>query len=117
MATTLALARDLLFASKISSAAHSLHVPIKILRDASQLAEQDGDLLLVDLNQDGAIDATRQWLQGSGRHAIGFVSHTDTQTIAAARAAGITHVLARGRFVQLLPQLLCPPPVEQDISE
>ena len=36
----------------------------------------------------------------------GFVSHVDTATIAAAREAGIDQVLARGQFVQILPELL-----------
>jgi DNA-binding NarL/FixJ family response regulator len=37
---------------------------------------------------------------------LGFVSHVDTPTIAAARAAGIDEILARGAFVNQVAELL-----------
>ena len=37
---------------------------------------------------------------------IGYVSHVDAATTTAARAAGLTTVMARSRFVEQLPTLL-----------
>jgi hypothetical protein len=110
---TLALVRDLLFASKISAAAQSAGVPLRILRDPAHLATTPGHLLLVDLNQPGATEAAGAWLaaatESNPRRVVGFVSHTDTAAIASARSAGLTEILARGTFVQLLPNLLATP--------
>lgn len=63
-------------------------------------------MLIVDLNQPGAIGAAAEWGRSCGWPVVGFVSHVDADTIAAAREAGITQVLARSRFVEVLPQLL-----------
>ena len=105
----LALVRDLLFATKISGTARALGAPMEVLRDPAQLSQQSGRLLLVDLNLPGAIPAAAEWLRATGNPVVGFVSHTDAATISAARDAGITRVMARSQFVQLLPDLLAPP--------
>ena len=62
--------------------------------------------LVVDLNQVGAIEAARTWKETSGGVVIGFVSHVDVETVNRARAAGIDQVMARSRFVEVLPDLL-----------
>ena len=102
----LALVADLIFSSKITTTARAAGVAVKVLRDPAKLAGEPGGRLLVDLNVPGAIAAARQWISATGGQAIGFVSHVDTPTIEAARQAGITEVLPRGRFVQQLPELL-----------
>ena len=101
-----ALVRDLLFASRIRGTAKELGVEVLLLRDPQHLAGAQGSRLLVDLNQDGAIEAARQWKEASRGVVIGFVSHVDVETVNRARAAGIDQVLARSRFVELLPDLL-----------
>jgi hypothetical protein len=63
-------------------------------------------LLIVDLNQEGVVAAAGEWGKGPGRRVVGFVSHVDAERIAAAREAGIGEVLARSRFVEILPALL-----------
>jgi hypothetical protein len=37
---------------------------------------------------------------------IAFGSHKDTETLAAARRAGASRVLARSKFVEILPEIL-----------
>jgi hypothetical protein len=106
----LALVRDLLFATKISSTARALDIPCTIVRDPAQLsAAPITSLLLVDLNLPGAIEAAAAYQQARPElQTIGFVSHVDADTIARARAAGLTRVLARSAFSESLPQLLRP---------
>ena len=102
----LALCRDLIFASKIAATARAVGVPCQIVRDPAKLADQPGDLLLVDLNEPGAIEAAAAWGQRHSRPVVGFVSHVDAVRIAKARDAGITRVMARSGFVEALPELI-----------
>src|SRR3954452_8453249 len=102
----IALVRDLLFASKITATAAAAGTSVTLVRDPAKLAGRPGVRLIVDLNLEGAIEAAQAWKGETGREAIGFVSHVDTATIDAARAAGIDRVLARSRFVELLPDLV-----------
>jgi hypothetical protein len=105
----LALVRDLMFSSRITAEARAASANIKIIRDpaALELSDPTSTLMLVDLNLPGAIQAAAAWpSQSPTRTAVGFVSHEDATTISQARTAGIQQVLARSRFVQILPQLL-----------
>ena len=102
----LALVRDLMFSSKIASAARELGIELRVIRDPAALGTSSGSKLFVDLNQPGAIEAARQWKAQTGGVTIGFVSHVDAATIAQAQEAGFDQVLARGQFTQLLPNLL-----------
>ena len=94
--------RDLMFSTRIVEAAKAANVPYKVIRSADALAHEAGRMLIVDLNQDGAIEAAAKW---NGRR-VGFVSHVDTETIERARAAGIDQIVSRGQFTQVLPQLI-----------
>jgi hypothetical protein len=106
----LALVRDLIFATKISTAARGVGAAMKMIRDPAALGNEPGRLLLVDLNLPGAIEAAGRWrAAGAGGPVVGFVSHVDADTAAHARAAGIDQVMARSRFVEILPQLLAQP--------
>jgi hypothetical protein len=100
------LVRDLLFYSKIRSAAAAAGVELKSVRDPARLADETGTGLLVDLNQDGALQAAIAWREQTARPVVGFVSHVDGETIKTARAAGIDRVLARSQFEQNLPGIL-----------
>ena len=104
--TLLILCRDLLMGSRITAAAQSASVSFKVVRDAAKLAGQSGERLIVDLNQDGALDAAVEWKKSPGRRVIGFVSHVDAESIARARTSGIDRVFARSQFVARLPDLL-----------
>ncbi len=102
----LVLVRELLFSTKIATAARRLGANITLLRDPAALSNQPGKLLLLDLNQAGAIAAASAWKSSTQAPAIGFVSHVDADTARQARDAGIDRVLARSRFVEILPELL-----------
>jgi hypothetical protein len=101
----LVLVRDLMFSSRIVAEARAAGVECKIVRDPAKIPMQ-GRLLIVDLNLDGAIDAAAAWGAAGNGPVVGFVSHVDTETISRARSAGISQILARSRFVQLLPDLI-----------
>ncbi|MGB7159054.1 MAG: hypothetical protein WBD40_13380 [Tepidisphaeraceae bacterium] len=102
----LILCRDLLFSSKITGAAQAVGVPFKVVRDPAKLASEPGRRLIVDLNQDGAIDAAIAWRHDTSNEVVGFVAHVDTETIRRAREGGVDHVLARSQFVAQLAQLI-----------
>jgi hypothetical protein len=103
----LALVRDLIFSSKIAQTGQGVGRTVTLIRDPAKLAGQSGPLLLVDLGLPGAIAAAASWQAAEpGRSVIGFVGHTDAENINQARAQGITQVLARSRFVEVLPSLL-----------
>lgn len=98
------LVRDLMFSGRIAAEARAAGVVVKMLRDPQKLAETPGERLVVDLNLDGACDAAGAWRSASaGREVLAFVAHTDAPRIAAARNAGLDHVLPRSRFVEVLP--------------
>jgi hypothetical protein len=105
----IALVRDLMFSSRISGEGRAAGVAVRVLRDPAQLAETDGRLLLVDLNQSGALEPAAAWRAARpGRQVVGFVSHVDVETIEAAKALAIDQVLPRSAFVRQLPELLKP---------
>lgn len=105
-APILLLVRDLMFASRIGSAAQEAGVAIRGVRDLSKLAELAGHAAVLDLNQPGTIEAAVAWKARTGGVLVGFVSHVDTETIGRARAAGVDRIVARGAFVAQLPQIL-----------
>ena len=89
--------------------ARAAGVQVKSIRDpaaVAQASDLDASLMIADLNLPGAIPAAAAWRQTAGRTVVGFVSHVDAETIEQARAAGIDQVLARSRFVQVLPELM-----------
>jgi hypothetical protein len=113
----LVLVRDLMFSGRIMAEARAAGATIKSIRDPNdlaKLAEGDSTLLIADLNLPGAIPAAAQWRDAGNRTVVGFASHVDAQTINEARTAGIDQVLARSRFVQILPDLLKKPETRRD---
>lgn len=110
----LAVVDDLLFLSKIQQTAQQLGVTVKSAQpaDLPDLAREDGpSALIIDLNHRSgkALEVLRAVKFGSKTKefvVIGFVSHVQTDLIAAARDAGCDLVLARSAFVSQLPSLL-----------
>jgi CheY-like chemotaxis protein len=110
----LAVVDDLLFLSKIQQTAQHMGVAVKAARpaDLPKLASEDvPDALLLDLNHRSgtALEVLRNLKSDSKTKniaIIGFVSHVQTDLIAAAREAGCDLVLARSAFVSQLPDLL-----------
>ena len=104
--TLIIAVRDLLFSSRIVSAAKEAGREFQVVRHLNKLNESPGEKLIIDLNQNGAVDAAVQWKRQHAGVVIGFVSHVDVDIIAAAKAAELDQVLSRGQFTQLVSSLI-----------
>ncbi|HUE86682.1 MAG TPA: response regulator [Vicinamibacterales bacterium] len=113
----LVVADDLLFRSKISTAARALGVVVRAATtpDAAleRAREDHPTLVLIDL--DGQRPAPFEVLQRFSEDAalrelktIGFVSHVHADLVRRARELGIGSVMARSAFVAELASLLEP---------
>jgi hypothetical protein len=102
----LALMRDLMMAGTVRAAAQSAGTELILMRDPQALAAARGRVLIVDLNQEGAIEAAGAWRKATGRPVVGFVSHVDHAAIARAREAGIDQVLPRSALAKSLGPIL-----------
>lgn len=108
---------DLLFSVKISTAAKALGVETYFERNAemvvSRIREKKPSLIILDLNsaklRPMEVVATLK-ADPDLKHieTLGFVSHVQTDVIAAARRAGIDEVLARSAFSERLGEILTP---------
>ena len=106
---------DLLFSVKISTAAKALGVDMYFERSPEmvipRVREKNPSLVIFDLNSRklnpmGAIAAMKGDAALKSVPTLGFVSHVDSATIAAAREAGIDQVLARSAFSDKLAEIL-----------
>jgi PleD family two-component response regulator len=106
---------DLMFASRISSAAKALGVEIAFARSPEAIVEavrtKAPRLVIFDLNSVKvrpleAVAALKADAALASVATVGFVSHVQTELITAARDAGVDQVMARSAFVTQLPQLL-----------
>lgn len=106
---------DLMFASRISSAAKALGVEIAFARSPEAIVEavrtKAPRLVIFDLNSVKvrpleAVAALQADAALAAVPTVGFVSHVQADLIAQAREAGIGLVMARSAFVTQLPQLL-----------
>jgi len=106
---------DLIFSIKISTAAKALGVELYFERAADRVLatvrEKQPSLVIFDLNSKklqplDAIAGLKGDPELRGVRTLGFVSHVDTVTIEAARAAGIDQVLARSAFSERLGEIL-----------
>jgi CheY-like chemotaxis protein len=106
---------DLIFSIKIKTAAKSLQADVHFERSGDKLLatirEKRPSLVIFDLNSArlrplAAITALKQDPDLRATKTLGYVSHVDTGTIDAARAAGIDQVMARSAFVDQLGDIL-----------
>jgi DNA-binding NarL/FixJ family response regulator len=101
--------RDLLFRSRIQSAADRLGVPLTLaprdrpLADAARAA--GGGLLLLDLGDPGALDQIPA-VRAAGLTVVAFAGHVQEDLIASARAAGADEVLSKGQLVSRIDAIL-----------
>jgi CheY-like chemotaxis protein len=107
------LVRDMMFTSKIREVARQLGVSVAPARDAAGLVEaaRGARLVVLDLRLEGALEALAQLKQHAdlaGVTTVGFVEHERLDVMDAARAAGISQVMAKGQFSNALPKLLAP---------
>jgi len=113
----LVVADDLLFRSKISSAAKAAGVVVRAATTADAALERAREdrpsLILLDLDSGRTqpFDVLRRLSEDPelGRlPTLGFVSHVHADLIRQARDLGIGHVLARSAFVAQLADILAP---------
>lgn len=95
---TIVLVRDLLFSSKVSAAARSLGVAVRMVRDPAKVVDEPGTRLIVDLNADGFLQAAVAWKAKSKGEVIGFISHVAGDAIAEAKRLGVDRVMSNGGF-------------------
>ena len=111
----IAAVEDLLFSSKIRTVARQLGVEVVFARTPDailrEVRERQPSLLVVDLNGAGTepIDTLARVAGGEATarpRIVGFASHVQTHTIAAARAAGADEVMPRSAFAASLADIL-----------
>jgi PleD family two-component response regulator len=111
----LCLVDDLIFSIKISTAAKALAAPVFFERSPemalARVREKQPSLVILDLNSAKLrpLEIIAQMKADPSLKAVrtlGYVSHVQTDVIAAARAAGIDEVLARSAFSERLGQIL-----------
>ena len=111
----LAAVDDLMFTSKISTAARGLGVDVVFARTAAETVDRARTLApsLIILDLDGrrteplaAVAALQNDPTLAKTRIVAFVRHTETDLIARATAAGIDDVMARSAFVANLADIL-----------
>jgi CheY-like chemotaxis protein len=109
---------DLIFSIKVSTAARHLGAELFFERTAAgivpRVREKQPSLVIFDLNSQklaplDAIAALKHDPDLRHIRTLGFVSHVDEATIAAAREAGIDQVMARSAFTARLAEILSEP--------
>ncbi len=108
----LVIVDDLIFRSRIVTAASHLPASIRLTDAASMPAARSTDdwqLVIVDLNlESGDPIALIRHLRGSlpSTPIVGFFSHVQVELQQRAQEAGCSVVMPRSAFVRVLPQLL-----------
>ena len=114
MSLVAAFVDDLMFVSRIREAAKASAADVRTVRnlDGLRTAVREGaTLVLLDLDSTrlpwaDALRALSSEPDLAGASSVGFVGHANETAIRTAREAGCTQVLARGAFVQRLPEIL-----------
>ena len=111
----LAVLDDLMFSSKIKTAANQLGVDLRFSRSLDgaldTMRKNPTTLVLFDLNNQrldplAIVAAMHADPALASIPTLGFASHVHTEVIEAARRAGVDEVLARSAFSQRLPEIL-----------
>ena len=106
---------DLLFSVKISTAAKAIGADVYFERTpgaaVDRIREKQPSLVILDLNSArlhpmDVIAGLKADPLTKAIRTLGFVSHVQTDTIAAARQAGVDEVLARSAFADQLVEIL-----------
>jgi len=111
----LAVLDDLMFSSKIKTAANQLGVAVSFARSADaalgEMRKAAPALVILDLNNARTapleiVAAMRQDPALASIPTVGYASHVQTDVIEAARRAGVGEVLARSAFTMQLGEIL-----------
>lgn len=113
----LAVLDDLMFMSKIKTAAGQLGVAVTFARSAdaalAEMRKSPPSLVILDLNNArtsplSIVAAMKQDPALSSIRTVGYASHVQVDVISAARQAGVDDVMARSAFTQHLAEILSP---------
>jgi len=111
----LAVLDDLMFSSKIKTAANQLGVDLRFSRSVDGAIEtmrkNPTTLVIFDLNNErigplAIVEKMKQDPELAAIPTVGYASHVQVDVINAARQAGVGEVLARSAFVQQLADIL-----------
>jgi len=106
---------DLMFSSKIKTAANQLGVAVTFARSAdaalAEMRKAAPSLVILDLNNArtnplGIVAQMKEEPALAAIPTVGYASHVQTDVIDAARKAGVGEVLARSAFTQQLGEIL-----------
>jgi NAD(P)-dependent dehydrogenase (short-subunit alcohol dehydrogenase family) len=101
MARIVAIAPDLMFASKIAETLAAAGHEVTICASVSEAQPEDAELLIADLDRVDPAAVT-----GLGPPVLGFYPHTDAELRQRAEAAGVDLVVPRSRMAREMPQLV-----------
>ena len=111
----LAILDDLMFTSKIKTAANQLGATVTFARSSeaalAEMRKNAPSLVIFDLNNArtdplGTVAAMKRDPSLAAIPTMGYASHVQTDVIDAARKVGVDEVLARSAFTQHLAEIL-----------
>lgn len=100
MARVVAVASDLLLGSRVEEALSGAGHEVTLSPSLAEAPLGEADLLVADLDTEAP-----EALVGLGVPVLGYHSHVDADTRAAADAAGVDLVVPRSRMARELPEL------------
>lgn len=112
MADVIAYVCDLMFSTRITSAANAAGRVCSTVRNREQLEsalDESTAIVLLDLDAiETELDQILQKVRAAAPSAtvVGYLPHVRADLATASRAAGVDRVLARSAFVEQLPTLL-----------
>ncbi len=100
MARVVAIAADLMLGSKVEATLSAAGHEVTLSPSLQEAPLDEAELLVADLDA-----GNPEALVGLGVPVLGYYSHVDAETRAAAEAAGIDLVVPRSRLAREMPQL------------
>jgi hypothetical protein len=102
MARVLAVAPDLMFASRIEATLSAAGHSVDLANGIAEAANVDAaELIVVDLDREPA-----EGVVGLGVPVLGFYAHLNTETRETAEAAGVDLAVPRSRMAREMPALV-----------
>lgn len=101
MARVLSIATDLMLASRVDAGLTAAGHHVILAAGVSEAPLDEVELVVADLEVESP-----EALVGLGVPVLGYYSHVDAETRAAAEAAGVDLVVPRSRMARELPQLV-----------
>jgi hypothetical protein len=101
MAHVVALAPDLMFASRIEATLTAAGHDVTLAPSVAEAPLDDAEILIADLER---IDP--EAVVGLGKPVLGFYRHTDPETRERAEAEGVDVVVPRSRMAREMPELV-----------